>query len=40
LSEREMTPLLLVSIIAVVGASVGLIHAIRHERKKGRDTIT
>jgi hypothetical protein len=35
-----MTPLLLVSIIAVVGASVGLIHAIRHERKKERGTIT
>jgi hypothetical protein len=29
-----MTALLLASIIATVGASVGLIHAIREERRK------
>jgi hypothetical protein len=29
-----MTALLLVSIIAAVGASLGLIHAIRDERRK------
>jgi hypothetical protein len=31
-----MTPLLLVSIIAAAGASVGLIHAIRDGRRKAR----
>jgi hypothetical protein len=34
--EREMTPLLLASIISAVGASVGLIHAMREERSKRR----
>jgi hypothetical protein len=33
-----MTPLLLVSIIASVGAAVGLIRAIREERRK-RETL-
>jgi hypothetical protein len=34
-----MTPLLLVSIIAVVGAAMGLIRAIREERRKAQDIV-